>query len=136
MSYEELEVGAEIPLQGLRVSIVQTVMYCGITWDFARYHYDPEFVRTFGYPGPVVDPQMHGAFLARMLTDWVADSGRVGRLNLRYRGPCYLGDTITYTGKVAEKYAKDGKRYADCNLLGANQKGEKLVEATASILFY
>lgn len=136
MKYEDIPVGAEIPPLVSKISIVQIVMYCAVTWDFARYHYDPEFARAFDYPRPLIDPQMHGAFMARMLTDWICDAGKVKKLSLRYRVPCYLEDTLTYSGIVVQKYKKDGERCLDCDLTVSNKKEEHRIDGTATIIFH
>lgn len=136
MGYDDIEIGSKIPILVIEISSVQMVMYCAITWDFARLHYDPQFVQKFGLTRPVVDPQMHGAFAARMLSDWILDSGRITRLSLKYKAPCYLGDTITYGGEVVNKYIEDNAQYIDCDLTATNEKREQPMVGTASILFY
>ena len=136
MKYDEIIVGTEIPHLTQEVTIMQTVMYCGITWDFARQHYDQELAQSLGFDRPVVDPQMYGAFLARMLTDWVSIKARLKRLTVRYAAPSYLGDVLKYTGKVIKKYEKEDQRYFDCDLLVENQNGEQIVKGSAVILFF
>jgi len=136
MEYEGIAVGTEIPRLVERVTIVQTVMYCGITWDFARQHYDTEMARSLGFPGPVVDPQMYGAFLARMLMDWMTIKAMLKRLTVRYAAPAYLGDVLTYTGIVVKKYEDRGQRYIDCNLVVENQNGEQIVKGSAVTLWW
>ena len=135
MRYEEIKSGDEIPQLVRKVNIVQTAMYCGVTWDFARIHYDSAFAKSAGFREAVVDPQMFGAFCARMLTDWVSPEGGLKKLSLRYRGACFLGDTLTYKGKVANKYVKDNEELIDCEIVVENQKAERLVEAAAVISF-
>lgn len=136
MNFDDIKISDEILALEIKVSIVQIAMYCAVTWDFARMHYDPEFVQKFGFSGPVVDPQMHGGLMARMLTDWISESGKIRKISLRYRVPCFLGDTLTYSGKVIDKYIKDGERYVDCDLVVTKENGVCPVEGTATILFY
>ena len=136
MGYDEIGIGSKIPILEVEISSVQMVMYCAITWDFARLHYDPQFVQKFGFTRPVVDPQMHGAFVARMLSDWISDSGRIRRLSLKYKVPCYLGDKITYGGEVANKYTEGDAKYIDCGLTATNEKGEQPMVGIARLLFY
>lgn len=136
MEYGDIAVGTEIPHLIKKVTIVQTAMYCGITWDFARQHYDLELAQSLGFDRPVVDPQMYGAFLARMLTDWISVKARLKRLTVRYGAPSYLGDLLKYTGKVVKKYEKEDQRYLDCDLLVENQNGEQIVKGSAVILFF
>ena len=136
MEYSEIKVGNEIPSLSQKVTILQTVMYCAVTWDFARQHYDREYAQNLGFTQPVVDPQMYGAFFARMLTDWISLSGNLKNLELQYRKPGFLGDTLTYKGKVVKKYIKDGKKYLDCDLFVENENGEHLVEGSAAVSFF
>lgn len=136
MNFDDVKISDEIPPLDIVVSTVQMIMYCAVTWDFARYHYDPNFVKELGFPQPVVDPQMHGAFMARALTDWISESGKIRKISLRYRAPCFLGDTLTYSAKVIDKYIKDGERYVDCDLVVTKENGLCPVEGTATILFY
>ena len=135
MTYKDIEIGIEIPPLTQKVTIVQTAMYCAVTWDFTRMHYDSEFAQSVGFRRPVVDPQMYGAFLARMLTDWLSPEGKLKKLRMRYRLPSFLGDTLTYKGKVVNKYVKDNEGYVDCDLLVENQKEEHIVEGAAVISF-
>jgi len=136
MEYGDVSVGTEIPHLVQKITIVQTVMYCGITWDFARQHYDLELAQSLGFPRPVVDPQMYGAFLARMLTDWMTIRAKLKRLTVRYAAPAYLGDVLKYTAIVVKKYENQGQRYLDCNLLVENQNDEQIVKGSAVILWW
>jgi acyl dehydratase len=133
---KEIKVGTEIPKLVVEISFVKMVMYCGATWDFARFHYDPEFVHEFGFTKPVLDPQMHGAFAARMLSDWLMERGRIRKLGLRYGSPCFLGDTITYGGEVTRKHKADNVEYVDCVLKAQNSRGEHPMTGEASLLFH
>jgi acyl dehydratase len=136
VNYDDVKLGDEIPPINVKLSILQVIMYCAVTWDFARIHYDPEFVNEFGFSRPVVDPQMHGGFIARMLTDWVSESGKIKKISLRYRAPCFLGEALVYSGKVAEKYVKNGERYVNCDLVVKDKNDQCPVEAKATILFH
>lgn len=136
MEYEDIAVGTGIPPLREKVTMVQTAMYCGITWDFARQHYDLEMAQSLGYERPVVDPQMYGAFLARMLTGWISVKAQIKRLTLRYMTPSRIGDVLHYTGKVVKKYEKEGQRYLNCDLMVENQNGDQIVKGSAVIFFF
>jgi acyl dehydratase len=110
------------------------VMYSAATWDFHRHHYDKEFIQSKGFPGPFVDGQMFGAFLAQLVTQWVGQKGILKKMGLNYRVMAFPGDTVTCNGKVTEKYVKDGEHLVKCDLWIENQKGEKVI-APAYVLF-
>jgi len=136
VNYENIEIGLKIPPLEVEITSVQMVMYCAVTWDFARLHYDSQFVRKLELERPVVDPQMHGALTSRMISEWVSEAGRIRKLTLKYRLPCYLRDRITYGGEVVKKYIENDLKYIECNLTATNQNGEKPMEGSVKILFY
>ena len=136
MDFEDIQDGAIIPPLTEEVTIVQTVMYCGITWDFFRLHYDKEFAQRLGFRAPVVDPQMYGGFLARMLTDWISIGGRIRKLKMRYRAAAYLGDILRYKGKVTKKYIKEGNKYVHCDVTVENQNEKNIVTGEAVLVFF
>jgi acyl dehydratase len=132
--YEDVKVGEKIPPLTKKITLVQMVMYAAATWDFHRHHYDKEFAQQKGFPGPFVDGQMFGAFLAQFITQWTGLNGVLKKMGLNYRMMVFPEDTITCYGKVTEKYVKDEKHFVKCDVWIENQKGEKVV-APAYVLF-
>jgi acyl dehydratase len=130
---EEAPPGTPIPSLIVPVTPVLTAMYCAVTWDFTRLHYDIAFVQSEGFRERVVDPQMYGAFLARMVMDWAPSEGRLRRLRLGYRAPAYVGDTLQFAGSVVRERDQDGERQLECELIVTNQLGERLVRGTATL---
>ena len=63
--FDDVTVGETLPPLEFDVTLTSLVMYAGATWDFHRYHYDPEFVAELGMPAPFMDGQMVGALMAR-----------------------------------------------------------------------
>jgi acyl dehydratase len=136
VNYDEIEIGFKIPPMEVEITPVMMVMYCAITWDFARLHYDYSFAEKFGLERPVVDPQMHGSLISRMISQWLSDAGRIRKLSLRYRFPCYVGERIIYMGEVIKKYTEADLKYIECDLMAIKERGEKPVEGRGKILFY
>lgn len=134
--YKDIEIGSEIPPSSERMNQIRLVMYCGATWDFARNHYDLEFIRRMGFDKQVIDPQMYGAFFTKMLANWATPSGRLKKLKMSYRSPGYVGDTLTLRAKVTKKYIQDTEKLINCDLLLENQNKDHLVEGAAVILFF
>ena len=71
--FEDVHEGTELPPLTKQITTVQMMMYGAATWDFMRIHYDADFARQLGFPGPFVDGQMLGAFLAQLAVDWAGD---------------------------------------------------------------
>ena len=132
--FEDVTVGEPLPEIDFSVSLVSLVMYAGATWDFHRYHYDTEFVRMAGMPGPFMDGQMLGALLARQLTDWGGADSFVRKLSYRQRAMVYEGDTISIRGKVSGTSVANGCKLAHCTLSVTGSDGRVVArDATASI---
>jgi acyl dehydratase len=88
------------------VTLTSLVMYAGATWDFHRYHYDPQFVKQSGLKAPFMDGQMLGALVTRLLMQWGGADAFVRKLSYRQKSIVLVGDTITIEGKI------DGKENA------------------------
>ena len=132
----EITVGEPLPTLIKQIRLPDMMAYGAATWDFARIHYDAPYAQTQGLPGPVVDGQMLGAFLAQLIQDWAGPKAFLQSLTFQNRGMVLPGDTLTCGGQVIAISKKDGKNLVDCDLWINNQRGERVVapaSATVSI---
>jgi acyl dehydratase len=95
-------VGDEAPLLVQTFELADMIAYAGATWDWHRLHYDAEFLREKGLSRPVVDGQVLGALLAKLLQDWMGPSAFISRLDFRYASMVFAGDTVRCHARVAE----------------------------------
>jgi acyl dehydratase len=114
--FEDVQIDEPLPPLDMDVTLTALVMYAGATWDFHRYHYDPEFVAKLGMRAPFMDGQMLGALLARQLMRWGGPDAFVRRLNYRQRAMVYAGDAISIRGRVSGTAVEDGRALALCTL--------------------
>jgi 3-hydroxybutyryl-CoA dehydratase len=103
----------------------QDVMMFGeISGDYNPVHYDERFASVKKFKGRVC----HGLLVAGMVTEI---GGQIGWLasgmNLKFRLPVYIGDTITCTLSVVE--TGDGGR-ARAEAVFVNQDGFSVMECT------
>jgi acyl dehydratase len=94
-------------------------------------HWDPFFSRGVGMPRAFDFGAQRISFVAHLATDWCGDDGELVELEARLRAPCFLGDTMWFTGSVVDK--KEGGGLVVCSIVGTNQRGEINTEATATI---
>lgn len=126
--FEDVRIGEELPPLKKHIDQVHMVMYQAATWDFHRYHYDADWVRSLGWPAPFVDGQHLGPYLAQLVIDWAGgDPGALKRLHFRFRNFVYAGDTLTCHGKVVDKRVEGGRHLVDCDLWIENRKGETVL---------
>ena len=132
--FEDVREGAELPPLSKEISTTQMMMYGAATWDFMRIHYDADYARQRGFPGPFVDGQMLGAFLAQLAVDWAGDPGALKRLSLRYRSFVFPGDTVICKGKVTHKSTDSADTLVECELVAENQHGDVVAGPATALL--
>ncbi len=137
-SLQDIAVGDSLPTLEKKIYLPKMMAYAAATWDFARIHYDAAYSRSQGLPGPVVDGQMLGAFLAQMVQQWAGPRSFLQSLSFQNRGMVHPGDTLTCGGRVANVQRDVENLLVECDLWLDNQKGERVLgpaSATVSIPF-
>jgi acyl dehydratase len=135
VTFDEVNVGDEIPKLEVTLDQMMLWMYAGASGDFNPIHVDKEFAEKVGLGGTIAHGLSSMARLGRCLTDWVGDPGSLKRFKVRFASPARPGDTVTFWGKVIDKSIKDGKNLVTLEV-GANigdgtvvlSKGEAVVE--------
>ena len=97
---EDVRVGDALPVLERDVSLTDLVIYAGATRDFHRLHYDAALAAAHGLRAPVMDGQMLGALIARLVTGWGGPDAFLCRLSYRLRQPVVVGDRIRLAGSV------------------------------------
>ncbi len=106
----------------------------GVPEPPVRVHWDNDFAREVGVPGAYDFGPERVAWMSHMLTDWVGDAGFVRRLNVQIRGHNMVGDTTWCRGEVVGKRIEDGESLIDCMVWGENQRGQKTVLGSATVV--
>ncbi len=136
--YEDVSVGEELPPLQKQIDMPHMMAYGAATWDFIRVHYDADLARELGFPGPFVDGQMLGAFLAQHVQDWAGPGSFLRKLSFRNRVMVYPGDTLVcggaVTGLQGEGDASKGCGLAECDLWIENQRGERVVDRATAVV--
>ncbi|HEY8533104.1 MAG TPA: MaoC/PaaZ C-terminal domain-containing protein [Micromonospora sp.] len=96
------QVGDAIPPLTRTITLTDMVAYAGATWDWHRLHYDVDYVKSKGFPAPVVDGQVFGALLVEQLQDWLGPNSFVSKINFTFKSPVFAGETIRCEGTVTE----------------------------------
>ena len=97
-------------------------LYCGASGDHNPIHVDIDFAKSAGMPDVFAHGMLSAAWLARVLTGWAPQSA-IRSLDIRFAAITHVGERITCTGKVVEKFEQDGQRCAKLQLATANEDG-------------
>jgi acyl dehydratase len=108
ISYDAVEVGAQLPEQRLPVRRIDLIRYAGASGDFNVIHWNERVARAVGLPGVIAHGMLTMASAARVVTDWVGDPGAVEEYGVRFTKPVVVPDdddgaTLVVSGRVAEK---------------------------------
>ena len=115
VSYDDVEVGTELPSQTFQVKRANLVQYCGASGDFNVIHWNERVAKSVGLPDVIAHGMFTMAEAGRVVTDWAGDPGAVVEYGVRFSAPVPVPDDDTGTalvvkGVVAEKL--DGNRVA------------------------
>jgi acyl dehydratase len=126
VSYDDVEVGTELPAQSLAVRRADLVRYAGASGDFNVIHWNERLARSVGLPDVIAHGMFTMALAARVVTDWVGDPGAVLEYGTRFTRPVPVPDDDT--GALVEVAATvaaklDGRQVRiDLTVTSAGQK--------------
>lgn len=87
------------PLRTKPVSRLTLALYCGASGDHNPIHVDSDFARAAGYPDVFAHGMLPMAYLARMLTDWVAPEA-IRAMRVRFTAITRVGEVLVCSGEV------------------------------------
>ena len=126
ISFDEVQVGTELPARSFPVTRDTLVKYAGASGDFNPIHWNEKFAVEVGLPDVIAHGMFTMAEAVRVVTDWVGDPGAVVEYGVRFTKPVVVpnddkGALIEVSGKVAVKL--DGNRVrVDLTAMSAGQK--------------
>ncbi|WP_210591706.1 MaoC family dehydratase [Streptomyces sp. GESEQ-35] len=126
ISYDDVEVGTELPAQSFPVTRATLVRYAGASGDFNPIHWNEKFAKEVGLPDVIAHGMFTMAEAIRVVTDWTGDPAAVVEYGVRFTRPVVVpnddqGATIEVAGKVAAKLDDNTVR-VDLMVMSAGQK--------------
>jgi acyl dehydratase len=129
---EDVAVGDEIPsLTTQPITHLQLVRYAGASGDFNPLHTDPKVGEMIGTGGIIAHGMLIMGFVGHMLSDYVGPQA-LRKFKVRFKGMTHLGDVITCSGKITEKFEAEGETRIAGTVQAADQNGD--VKVTGSFV--
>lgn len=129
-SYEDVNVGDALPsLTKDPVTHLQLVRYAGASGDFNPLHTDPKIGEMIGTGGIIAHGMLIMGFVGELVSNYVGPQG-LRKFGVRFKGMTRLGDVITCTGTITEKYEADGEARIAGTVQAADQNGDVKVTGT------
>lgn len=110
VSYDDVDVGSELPTQTFPVRRLDLVKYCGASGDFNVIHWNARIAKSVGLPDVIAHGMFSMAQAARVITDWAVDPGALLEYGVRFSAMLVVPDddtgaTLDVSGVVTEKLA-------------------------------
>jgi acyl dehydratase len=109
-SYDEVEVGVELPERTFPIARADLVRYCGASGDFNIIHWNERIATAVGLPDVIAHGMYTMAVAGRTVTDWAGDPGALLEYSVRFSRPVVVPDddqgaVLTVRGTVEDKRA-------------------------------
>jgi len=135
VSYDQISEGVEIPPLGVDFSSERNGQYCQFVHEINPLHFDLEYARALGYRDIVIAGVFTASFFPKLVTDWLTNQVCIERMQVKFKAPAYLHETVTYRGRVVGRRVEDNVRRLECELWSENAAGERLALAKLVVRF-
>ncbi|MFI9720325.1 MaoC family dehydratase [Streptomyces sp. NPDC052396] len=137
VSYDEVEVGTELPAGSFPVTRATLVQYAGASGDFNPIHWNEKFAKEVGLPDVIAHGMFTMAEAIRVVTDWAGDPAAVVEYGVRFTKPVVVpnddkGAVIEVSAKVAAKL-DDQARTVRVDLV-ATSEGQKVLGMSRAVV--
>jgi len=107
-TYDEVEVGTELPERTFGITRADLIRYCGASGDFNVIHWNERVAKAVGLPDVIAHGMYTMAVAGRTVTDWAGDPGAVTEYSVRFSRPVVVPDddsgaVLLVSGTVEDK---------------------------------
>ena len=133
LNFDGIQVDDALPsFETPPISRLTLALYCGASGDHNPIHVDTDFAKAAGMPDVFSHGMLSMAWLGQVLTRWVPQIA-IRDYSVRFAAITQVGERIFCTGKVVEKFERDGQRCMRVELSSANQDGQIKLKGEAVI---
>ena len=132
IDWTALREGEERSFEVPDVNRTHFVRYAGASGDFNPIHHDQTFAERAGLSTVFGIGMWTGGVLSRIPSEWFGPES-IRRFQVRFASRLWPSDTIRCRGRITRVYEEDGLPHADLDLLAENQKGEVLIQGSATV---
>ena len=133
LTYQAIEIGASAALD-LTASAEAVALYARLTGDYNPVHMDEAFAAGSFFHRRVAHGLLAAGLISAVLGTRLPGPGTIYlRQELDFKGPVFLGETITARTEVLEKFDRQEK--IKLRTWVENQDGRLILDGSALILF-
>ena len=134
LKYDMLKVGDELPEKIFPpISRHTLALYCGSSGDHNPIHVDIDYAKSSGHNDVIAHGMLSAGYLAIMLTNWVPQYA-IRNWKNRFIAMTNIGDIVSCSGKIVEKFEKEGEKFIRLELQTKTQKAQTIVSEVLVVL--
>ncbi|MDV6014188.1 acyl dehydratase [Haloechinothrix sp. LS1_15] len=118
-----MEIGAALPELRIEVTPTFVISTALATRDFQDVHHDRDLARQRGSKDIFLNILTDTGLVQRFVTDWAGPEALVRSVNIKLGVPCYAYDTLTLTGRVADRIEAGGEQRIVVEICGTVSLG-------------
>jgi len=131
--FEEFTVGEELITPARTVTETDIVLFAGLSGDYSPHHTDDEFCKNLPFKERIAHGLLGVSICSGLIVSlelWRETALALMEMNVQFRGPIKMGDTVKVMVKVADKKLskKGDKGVVGFDFLVKNQKNETVTE--------
>lgn len=129
--FDAIQVGDEASLAH-RITAEDVVAFAALTGDHNPLHVDPDYAKGTEFRRQVVHGMLSASFISTLIGMLLPGPGALWTSQtLNFRGPAFIGDTITVKGIVRQKVV--AVRYLALDISITNQFGQEIVNGQSTV---
>jgi len=131
-SYDEIEVGEKASFSKT-ITETDVALFAAITGDFNPVHMNEEFAKKTPFKKRIAHGGLPHGLIAPVWGTKLPGLGTIAlEIKTRFKGPTFLGDTITATTEVIEKLEE--RKWIRMKLSWINQDGDLIGEGEGLVI--
>jgi len=115
------------------ISRLTLALFAGASGDHNPIHVDLDFARAAGMDDVFAHGMLSMAYLGRMLTDWIPPQA-LREFSVRFTTITHVHDRLVCSGRIVERFERNGEQLARVELQAASQEGEVRLTGEAVVV--
>ena len=138
VKFEDYKVG-DSASHSKTITAEDVELFAKVSGDFNPIHMDEEFAKTQMYGKRIIHGAFSSALISAVLGVKLFGPGAIyASQEVRFKGPAFIGDTLTAVATVKKKYTKQGKsgelKFLDVETKVYNQNDDVLTDGIAKVI--
>ncbi|MBC2716024.1 MAG: MaoC family dehydratase [Desulfobacteraceae bacterium] len=127
--FEDIQEGDHFLETRIKVDRDTYSEYNRLIHEFNPLHFSKTYANYLGFRNIVVAGIYTFSFIPQIIEKWAGKTVRITNINIIYKNPIYINETIVQKALISKKYSKENKNYIECEIIVNDMDGNLLTQA-------